>query len=146
MGRAAATARKCAPFIPSSLLCQTVCSLVLCHLDYYHLPLKRCTKQGSKTRSGLLPWVQQLKWPVVEKRLAANLLVYFHCVNNTQTLKFLFKKIIYSSEIRTQSTSGASSGQMILPRPKPNDLKNTVPFRMAPASERNLFHQRKGAF
>ncbi len=96
---------------------------------------------GCSPSSSMNDMHNQLKWLIVETRLAANLLVYFHGVNNTQIPKFLFKKIIYSSEIQWANYFTLAKNQLPEKHGYIQDHKLT-----APASKWYLFHQRKGMF
>lgn len=142
MGGALAVTRKCAPFLKRSMLNQIVRSLVLCHLDYCSGVWSSASKGlirklqvaqnkaarlvlGCSSRSNVTRMHESLQWLNVESRLLANVLIFFHKVNQTQTPTFIFQNITYRSDLHPHSTRAASSRQMILPRPRTNSLKKT---------------------
>ena len=143
MGRAIAITRKCASFVTPLALHRIVCSLVLCHLDYCSVAWSSASKGllgtlqvaqnraarlvlGCSPRTSVVDMHKRLTWLTVEQRLSANLHLHFHKVIQTQTPRFIFNNIIYSSNVHTHSTRAASRGQMTLPRPKTNYMKKTV--------------------
>lgn len=146
MGRAVAIVRKCAPFIPSSLLCQTVHSLVLCHLDYCSVIWSSASKQlirklqvaqnkaarlilNCPSLTSTIDMHCNLGWLCVEKRILMNLLVNLYSVVKKRSPHFLAQNIIYTNEIHSHSTRAASNEHIILPYPKTNFLKKSVLYR-----------------
>lgn len=129
MGRAVAIMRKCAPFLNSQLLSRVVCTLVLCHLDYCSVVwsaasnclLRRLQVAQNKaarlvlacsSRTSVAEMHGRLDWLMVKHRLSANILTYFHGINNTQTPKFLCDNIIYCSNTHSHFTRASNSGQI----------------------------------
>lgn len=125
---------------------RVVCTLVLCHLDYCSVVwsaassshLKQLQVAQNKAarlvlrcslRTSVVEMHERLAWLMVKQRLSVNMLVYFHKIINTQTPKFLYDKIIYTSDTHLHYTRGANSRQIFLPLSKSDSMKRTVLYR-----------------
>ena len=104
MGREVATTRKCSPFLPSSLLRQIVCSLVLCHLDYCSVIWSSASKTllrklqvaqnkavrlvlKCNSRSNVVKMHERLKWLSVEKKTIGQCAYFVAlCYSNSDTI------------------------------------------------------------
>lgn len=146
MGKGIAVVRRCSSLLTPIIMKNVVRSLVLCHLEYCSLIWSAANKTNLKRlqlvqnkaarlilkcsySTSVTEMHQRLSWPLVNRKLWYNLLVFLKKVILTGQPHSFYERLQYSNQIHSHFTRFALNTNLIVTRPNTNFLQKSVFFR-----------------